>query len=1036
MRKGFPLVVTLVIASFMACAVPICTDAACVNPPANLVSWWGGDNNALDIVGTNHGTLNGAAYAPGKVSQAFSFDGTEGYVNVPYSSSLDLQGSLTITAWINSTNNSSLNRGIAGKAGGYQIYVEAGGLLVFGFYNVSGGWTLLHSSILIPENAWVHVAGTFNSTDGTMQLYINGAPDTSLSTAQRLSANANPVKVGGFGSDGSPFSGRIDEVGIFNPALSASEIATIYNADSSGMCRPSVVPPSGLVSWWQGENDATDYIGVNNGTLKNGASFAQGKVGQAFSFNGTNQYVEVPNSTLWNFGSNDFSINFWVNFDGADSFFLGHDNGGYVQNKWIFYLSGGKLSFHINGPYSVEIGQFPYTFAPGQWYLLAVTRSGSTYTIYVNGAPLGTATDNRAIPDATAPLTIGQSEGIKFVNGLMDEIGIFSRALAADEIASIYNAGSAGMIFTPDTTPNTFNFISQTGMPLNAAIVSNPITVTGINTSTAISIAVGEYSVSTDEGGTWGSWNSETGTVSVYNQVKVRQMSSASNSIQTTATLTIGGVSGDFAVTTAASGDPNASGLVSWWKATNTYDSVGGNHGTLQGGAGFAGGTSWQAFSFDGVDDYFRVLGPQNIPVGNSQRTISAWIMSSGSTAGTKYQTVLGYGTPGNDGQTFLLEWGGDVNDRKLYLTGWNRDIAGSTSLNYNQWYHVAVTYDGTTVRLYINDVLDANADRSLNTIINAHGLMIGNSPANDGWHANFNGFIYGVKIFNRALSSTEVSKLAGTLPDPFTFAAVTGAQRSSSVESNTITVIGTSHLSAISISGGEYKINGSGTWTASPGTFNPGDTVKVRLITSGSYSATTIATLTIGGVSGTFSVTTLADTDKPVVTTFTLHTTVSSAMSVSVDSFIATDNDRVSGYLVTDTATPPVADDAGWSATTPATVTLATAGDNILRAWTKDPAGNVSNPLTATVLLKPVRRDPENDYVSLQTAYGEAGSGETIRVLAVTLPENIGLNQPRDISISGGYEDGFAGQNGYSTISGSLTVGKGTLTVERIILK
>jgi hypothetical protein len=209
-----------------------------------------------------------------------------------------------------------------------------------------------------------------------------------------------------------------------------------------------------------------------------------------------------------------------------------------------------------------------------------------------------------------------------------------------------------------------------------------------------------------------------------------------------------------------------------------------------------------------------------------------------------------------------------------------------------------------------------------------------------------------------------------------------------------------------------------------------------VHLNSSPSYSTTTTATLTIGGVPGIFSVTTLADTEKPVVKVFTLHATVSSAMSVSVDTFTATDNDTVSGYLVTDTATPPAADDPGWSATAPATVYLSTAGDNLLRAWAKDPAGNVSVPLTATVQLKPVRREPEHDYVSLQTAYGEAGSGETIKILAVTLTETIDLNQPRDISISGGYEDGYAGQSGYSTISGSLTVGKGTLTVERIILK
>jgi len=116
--------------------------------------------------------------------------------------------------------------------------------------------------------------------------------------------------------------------------------------------------------------------------------------------------------------------------------------------------------------------------------------------------------------------------------------------------------------------------------------------------------------------------------------------------------------------------------------------------------------------------------------------------------------------------------------------------------------------------------------------------------------------------------------------------------------------------------------------------------------------------------------------------------------------------------------------------------VNLAWAGDNLLHAWARDPAGNVSEPLTATINLKPVRRATGANYVSLQTAYGEAGDCETIKVLAVTLAENIDLNQPRNISISGGYGDGYAGQVGYSTISGLLTIGKGTLIVEQVIVK
>jgi len=75
-------------------------------------------------------------------------------------------------------------------------------------------------------------------------------------------------------------------------------------------------------------------------------------------------------------------------------------------------------------------------------------------------------------------------------------------------------------------------------------IISNPITVTGINTPADISIIWRDYAISTDGGSTWGSWTSSSGTVSANNQVMVRLGSSASNLTATTATLTIGTVSG------------------------------------------------------------------------------------------------------------------------------------------------------------------------------------------------------------------------------------------------------------------------------------------------------------------------------------------------------------------------------------------------------------------------------------------------------------------------------------------------------------
>ena len=96
------------------------------------------------------------------------------------------------------------------------------------------------------------------------------------------------------------------------------------------------------------------------------------------------------------------------------------------------------------------------------------------------------------------------------------------------------------------------------------------------------------------------------------------------------------------------------------------------------------------------------------------------------------------------------------------------------------------------------------------------------------------------------------------TAPDSFTFTAQTGAPLNTLMMSNTITVTGINTPAPISITGGQYSVN-NGAFTATAGTVNNGDNIRVQLTSSGSYATTRSSTLTIGGVSGTFSVTTLA---------------------------------------------------------------------------------------------------------------------------------------------------------------------------------
>src|SRR6266481_3773317 len=95
---GLPLLLTCVAFSFGS---RLTSDAACVPATSGMVSWWPGESNTLDVVGTNHGTAyNSVTFAPGMVGFSFNLNGTGAHVRVPDSPSLHFSNALTIEGWI------------------------------------------------------------------------------------------------------------------------------------------------------------------------------------------------------------------------------------------------------------------------------------------------------------------------------------------------------------------------------------------------------------------------------------------------------------------------------------------------------------------------------------------------------------------------------------------------------------------------------------------------------------------------------------------------------------------------------------------------------------------------------------------------------------------------------------------------------------------------------------------------------------------------------------------------------------------------
>jgi len=438
-----------------------CSPVPCAQTPNNLISLFAGEQNALDSKSNNHGaSQNGATFGAGKVGQAFIFDGVNDNVTVPNSPSLNITGNqLTIESWIYLDSTFSDNAQIVAMATGtnapadrkYGLSVNTAGNLVFEV-NTANGYIGNVPGAVVPTNTFVHVAGVYNGSTAT--LYINGAPAGTQSLTGNIVSSVGNLTIGQFAVGGfSTFKGLIDEVGIYNRALSQTEIQSIINAGSSGKCKPVATnPAANLVGFWTGDGDFRDFAGEDQNGTNSGVTFKVGKVGQSFNFTADPQNVSIPDSAAMR--PANFTVEAWTKStnNGGVRHIFAKTLGTGTSDSYVLWVENGNLNGSIcSTPSScLQIG----TSAPntGEWHHLALTfdDASDTLRIFIDGVQATSGTTAISIGYDTHPVLIGADYGNESIfdswNGLIDEVSFYNRALTQPEIAAVYNAGTAGKL--------------------------------------------------------------------------------------------------------------------------------------------------------------------------------------------------------------------------------------------------------------------------------------------------------------------------------------------------------------------------------------------------------------------------------------------------------------------------------------------------------------------------------------------------------------------------------------------------------------
>ena len=219
-----------------------------------LVGCWlfneGAGAFAFDIARKNKGTLtNGPTWTSGKFGKGLSFDGTNDYVNI--GDVLDQTGSFSLSAWVKRAGDSPTGRAgtIVGKemASTAQFMLEiidssegtspnTVRFITFGLAVIS-----VYSTQTITNGQWYHIVATFDSSSITQKIYIDGVQNATQTTTGTMTANSDTLKIGysqGTGASNNYFFGVIDDVRIYNRALSAGEVKRLYSEPFAGILSP------------------------------------------------------------------------------------------------------------------------------------------------------------------------------------------------------------------------------------------------------------------------------------------------------------------------------------------------------------------------------------------------------------------------------------------------------------------------------------------------------------------------------------------------------------------------------------------------------------------------------------------------------------------------------------------------------------------------------------------------------------------------------------------------------------------------------
>lgn len=729
-------------------------------PTNGLVGYWPFNGNANDASGNgNNGTVNGATLTTdrnGNANSAYSFNGTSN-INISNSNiAAFLYSSFSCGAWFKTSSSSPgdiirYDNCVTGSGWGLRIgYNNTGQIQGLEFDN-SRNPNFVTSNNLYNNGNWHFVLYKRDISIMKDFLFIDNQliSETTFSSVFNIELTGHPLFIGA-GCDF--FNGDLDDIAIYNRALTQQEITALYtgtNAPTTS-CLPTYVPTNGLVGYWPFCGNANDESGNgNNGIVYPNTTLTTDRnniAASAYLFdNSTQSGIQTSNPLTYTLngisGSVWFNSNVFLSSTSGHRMFISGTNN--IPFQFAYNNGGVDLEvYDQNG--SLTVYTWPAIFLANTWHHVVFSlNTNNSIIVSVDGQMHIVGTAPSSLRTATNSTFIFGLSSSAFwptpFSGKLDDIAIYNRALTQQEITALYTGNSSTCV-----TPNALISSNGTNIPTGGLQLTanydssysyqwlrNNVAISGANSNVYNASTTGSYSV----------------------------IESIGNCVDTSNTITL-------TISNNSSCLPSyvpTNGLVGYWPFCGNANDESGNdkHGTVMGATLTIdrNGVSNSAYSFNGTSDYISI--PDSFLI-SKIFTISFYAYSTG----IGQRNILSDGSSSYSGSDFLLAFNGEQlrirADKNAPLNYENNSPTNLQNLQLtNNWVYVTWVMDTLNSKIFLNGALQATIN-VVGSNVNFHNLRsifgareVWGNPDNF-----FQGKLDDIAMWNRVLSAQEIASL------------------------------------------------------------------------------------------------------------------------------------------------------------------------------------------------------------------------------------------------------------------------------------